>query len=158
MTLLSQPVEWWDKQTCATYLIPLTCTIFMLLLQSPSEYKNEYDSRLNDISRYQNLTKHNAAGMAFDAIWTIALGLHNVRQQSHCQVERILLGLLQVNHSLFHYFRSTLFIRGRLPPIFLVPARHYPDIFWCKHIPVICLCTKHQLLYMLDCNLSHLAK
>ena len=52
----------------------------MLLLQSPSEYKNEYDSRLNDISRYQNLTKHNAAGMAFDAIWTIALGLHNASE------------------------------------------------------------------------------
>ena len=51
-----------------------------MILQSPSEYKNEYDSRLNDTSRYPNLTKLDAAGMAYDAIWTIALSLHNASE------------------------------------------------------------------------------
>ena len=29
---------------------------------------------------YPNLTKHDAAGVAFDAIWTIALSLHNASE------------------------------------------------------------------------------
>ena len=35
-----------------------------------------YNSQLND-SKYENLTHLEAAGMAFDAVWAIALGLNN---------------------------------------------------------------------------------
>ena len=36
---------------------------------------------LNNEVRYQNLTKSDAAGVAFDAMWAIGIGLHNASER-----------------------------------------------------------------------------
>ena len=48
------------------------------LLQTSEQYKVMYRSRLTSDPRYKNYTHFEASGMAFDAVWAIALGLDNV--------------------------------------------------------------------------------
>ena len=36
---------------------------------------------LTDTARYQNLSKHSSAGLGFDAVWSIAVGLHNASEK-----------------------------------------------------------------------------
>ena len=48
----------------------------MLLKQTPSQFQEEYYSRL-ELPRYQDYPNLSFFGVAYDAMWAMAVGLHN---------------------------------------------------------------------------------
>ena len=45
------------------------------------QYERRYRQLLSDKDRYPNLTRLASAGVAYDAIWAIAVGLHNASER-----------------------------------------------------------------------------